>query len=212
VNRRLVIIAGIAVVLVGLASWALVRFLMPTDIQTPSAAADQGKVPAPARRIQATLFYVDADGLRLAPVTRDVLFGATPALQARQLVEALLEPAPQGMTNAVPAGTTVRGVFVAENGEAFVDLGEELLTVHPGGSLTEIYTVYAIVHTLTGNLPAIHAVQILVGGHEVDTLAGHVDLRRPLPPSRQWLELPAPAAPETAAPGQPATGTQGKPR
>ena len=30
------------------------------------------------------------------------------------------------------------------------------------------------------NLPAITAVQILIDGQEVETLAGHVDLRRPL--------------------------------
>jgi hypothetical protein len=205
VSRRALVIAAIAILLVGLASWALVRVLTPTDIGAPAAVPVADKTPPAARRISATLYYVAEDGLRLVPATREVLYGATPALQARHLVEALLEPAPQGLTGALPAGTTLRGVFVAENGDAFVDVGEELLTLHPGGSLTEIYTVYAIVHTLTTNLPAIHAVQLLVGGHEVDTLAGHVDLRRPLPPSKQWIEPPAPAA-------TPAPGDQGKPR
>jgi hypothetical protein len=41
-------------------------------------------------------------------------------------------------------------------------------------------TIYTIVHALTFNLPAVTAVQLLVDGKEVDTLAGHVDLRRPL--------------------------------
>ena len=31
------------------------------------------------------------------------------------------------------------------------------------------------------------AVQILVDGREVDTLAGHVDLRRPLPAGASWI-------------------------
>jgi hypothetical protein len=217
VSRRALVIAAIAILLVGLASWALVRFLTPTDIDAPAAAPAADKTPPAARRISATLYYVAADGLRLVPATREVLYGETPALQAKHLVEALLEPAPQGVTSALPEGTPLRGVFVAENGDAFVDFGDELLTRHPGGSLTEIYTVYALVHTLTTNLPAIHAVQILVGGHEVDTLAGHVDLRRPLPPSKQWLEPPAPPATDTAvstpAPAAtPAPGAQGKPR
>ena len=41
-------------------------------------------------------------------------------------------------------------------------------------------TVYTLVDALTANLPAVTAVQMLVDGKEVETLAGHVDLRRPL--------------------------------
>ena len=41
-------------------------------------------------------------------------------------------------------------------------------------------TVYTIVNALLTNLPDLQEVQILIDGQEVDTLAGHVDLRRPL--------------------------------
>ena len=58
---------------------------------------------------------------------------------------------------------------------------------HAGGALDEILTVYAIVNALTVNLPAITRVQILVDGKEVDTLAGHVDLRHPLAKSMDWV-------------------------
>ena len=51
--------------------------------------------------------------------------------------------------------------------------------------------VYSIVNTLTDNLPAIVAVQLLVDGHQVDTLAGHVDVRRPLMKDLRWTELPS---------------------
>ncbi|HPW21762.1 MAG TPA: GerMN domain-containing protein, partial [Vicinamibacterales bacterium] len=62
----------------------------------------------------------------------------------------------------------------------------------PGGSQHELLTVYAIVDTLTANLPAITSVQILVDGREVDSLAGHVDLRRPLPNTRLRAEKGTP--------------------
>ena len=74
----------------------------------------------------------------------------------------------------------VRALFLTENGQAFVDLSRDVATAHPGGSLNEMLTIYTIVHALTFNLPAIIAVQLLVDGKEVDTLAGHIDLRRPL--------------------------------
>jgi hypothetical protein len=41
-------------------------------------------------------------------------------------------------------------------------------------------TVYTIVNAILTNLPNLQEVQILIGGQEADTLAGHVDLRRPL--------------------------------
>jgi hypothetical protein len=36
------------------------------------------------------------------------------------------------------------------------------------------------VNAVTANLPAVQRVQILVDGKEVDAIAGHVDIRRPL--------------------------------
>jgi hypothetical protein len=72
----------------------------------------------------------------------------------------------------------LRSFYVTDRGDAFVDLSS--MSGHPGGSLTELLTVQAIVHAVTANLPAVQRVQILIGGKEVDTLAGHVDIRRPL--------------------------------
>ena len=57
-----------------------------------------------------------------------------------------------------------------------------------GGTLDEILSVYTIVDALTENLPAVTAVQILVDGKEVDTLAGHVDLRAPLARNLAWVQ------------------------
>jgi hypothetical protein len=53
------------------------------------------------------------------------------------------------------------------------------------------------------NLPAIERVQILVDGREVDSLAGHIDLRRPLPGNLTWVARPegADAAPPPPSPG-----------
>ena len=52
----------------------------------------------------------------------------------------------------------------------------------------ELFTIYAIVNAVTINLPAISRVQILVDGKEVDTLAGHVDLRHPLEKNLKWVK------------------------
>jgi hypothetical protein len=186
---------GLAAVLVSVGSWMLVRSVAgpaPAGNPTPGAPAPAG--PAGERRIKATLFYVAADGLRLAPVERDVAFAEGTGEQAKRIIEAQLLAPPSPLLAAIPDGTTLRGMYVANRGEAYVDLGGTIRSAHPGGSLNELFTVYSIVSVLTVNLPAVTSVQILIDSHEVDTLAGHVDLRRPLPRSALWLEPPAPPA------------------
>jgi len=166
-----------------LPKWYAARHPQPSG----AAAAPQGSAPASAvRRITATLFYVTEDGMSLSPVQREVPFGATVADQARAIVEAQIAASPP-LLSAIPADTKLRQVFVTDRGDAFVDLSGDVTAKHAGGALDEILTVYAIVDALTVNLPAITRVQILVDGKEVDTLAGHVDLRHPLAKSMDWV-------------------------
>jgi spore germination protein GerM len=200
-TRRLALVIVGAAATVGLATWAIIRFTAPPPGTAPAEATPAVSSGQPVRRITATLFYVAPDGSRLTPVHREVLYGATPADQAKRVLEAQLEPAPEGMTSAMPAGVRLLGVFVTDNGDAYADFSAELRSAHPGGSLNEIFTVYTVVSALTANLPAIKAVQILVDGHEAETLAGHVDLRRPLPASDRWLAPPTPGPSAAPLPG-----------
>ena len=130
--------------------------------------------------ITATLFYVTGDGQALTAVRREVPLAEGPVAQGKQILSAQTEPAPDGMLSAIPRGTLIRGFYVTPQGDAFVDLSAEAATGHPGGSTAELLTVYALVNAVTANLPAVRRVQILIDGKEADTLAGHVDLRRPL--------------------------------
>ncbi len=189
-NRRQAAIAAIVIfgivaawiLFIGLPRWYSAR----RERVVAEAAAPAGGAQPAVRKITATLFYVSDDGMALVPVQREVAFGATTPEQARAIVEAQLTAAvPQ--VSAIPAGVTLRDVFITERGDAFVDLSGDITAKHPGGSLDEIFTVYTLVNALTVNLPAIQRVQILVDGKEVDTLAGHVDLRHPLAKSLEWV-------------------------
>ncbi|HEY6358823.1 MAG TPA: GerMN domain-containing protein [Vicinamibacterales bacterium] len=153
----------------------------PTGETAPSAAT------ADTRKIHAVLFYVSDDGSELIQVSREVPFGETPVDQARRIVEAQVAIAPAGFTSAIPPGTTVRSVLLDDHGTAYVDLSRDVVTGHTGGSLDEALTVFSIVNAITVNLPDIPAVQLLIDGHAVDTLVGHLDLRHPLGRSLQWV-------------------------
>src|SRR5262245_33575116 len=186
-NRAItILVVGAVAVALG---WALMaglsRVLRDTSGAAPSADAPPPQTtPAPqppVPKIKATLFFGSEDGRSLVPGEQEIPMAEGKVAQARALVEAqrtMVPPEPLAPT--VPAGSKLRGLYVSERNEAFVDLDPAVRDNHPGGSMNELFTVYTIVNALTTNLPELQSVQLLIDGREVDTLAGHVDLRRPL--------------------------------
>ncbi len=187
-------LAAAAIAATAILVWALFvalprRYAAPATAPGAAAAASAPGAPAPAgRKIKAHLFYVGDDGTRLVSVERDVPFGEGTVQQAKEIVAAQIAPVDAPLLSAVPPGTTLRALFITATGDAYVDLSREVSAAHPGGSVDELLTVYAIVNALTANLPAVSGVQLLVDGKEVDTLAGHVDLRRPLAGNLSWVQ------------------------
>ena len=160
-----------------------------TTAAKPASATTPSPVPAPpGRKIKARLFYVSEDGVGLTSVERDVAYGDAADDQAREIIAAQIAPVVEPLVSAIPPGTTLRAVFITKSGDAYVDLSREARSAHPGGTVNELLTVYTIVNALTANLPAVTAVQLLIDGKEVDTLSGHVDLRRPLAKNAAWIQ------------------------
>ncbi|MEX2270349.1 MAG: GerMN domain-containing protein [Vicinamibacterales bacterium] len=187
-SKRIIIAAVMGVgLLIWLLFWGVPSWL---NRDTPAARQAEEQAPAQGRRISATLFFVAPDAQNLVAVPREVPYGATPSEQAHHIVTAQLGAPPASLHTAIPKGTVLRGVFLSETGEAFVDLSAEAATNHSGGSLAELFTIYSIVNAVTVSLPSVRTVQILIDGREVDTLAGHVDLRHPLPKNTTWVKQP----------------------
>lgn len=86
--------------------------------------------------------------------------------------------AQSGLYATIPPGTRLRDIKI-ENGLATVDFSEAIKSKHPGGSAGEALTIGSIVNTLT-QFPTVQKVQILVEGRVVETLAGHLDISKPL--------------------------------
>jgi hypothetical protein len=189
--------AAIAATVTAILFFAVVVFLakrgMPATAGSTTANAATTAPPpavpaAPGRKIKARLFYVADDGGRLTSVERDIAYGDGVDAQAREIITAQIAQVAEPLVSAIPRGTTLRAVFITKSGDAYVDLSREARTAHPGGTVNELLTVYTIVNALTANLPAVTAVQLLVDGKEVDTLSGHVDLRRPLAKNLTWVQ------------------------
>lgn len=193
-GRRLLVGVAVAAVAVGL-GWALFTALgrqlsSPTpDAEPPAPVAERSSAVNP--RIAATLYFVGEDGVSLVGVAHDVPLGDTPVAQARALVEAQLNTdPPEPLLRAVPKDVAVRGVFLPGRDDAYVDLDGAFVTGLPGGSHNELLAAYAIVSVLTTNLSPVTRVQILIDGREVETLAGHVDLREPLRKNEGLIRTP----------------------
>jgi hypothetical protein len=172
-----------AVALLGLVAFGvsqgLERIFAPPATLT-EAPAQPGAEAASVGHITATLFYATPDGQAITGVRREVPLASGPVAQGRAILIAQMEAAPEGYLSAIPPGTSLRGFYITSRQDAFVDLSPEASTAHPGGSSAELLTVYTLVNAVITNLPSVQRVQILIDGKEVDTLAGHIDLRRPL--------------------------------
>jgi hypothetical protein len=216
VTKRRVLQGVAAVIVVGLIAWAVSAGL--ERLVSPRVATPRGAPAAPdgeTAHITATLFYASQDGQALVASRREVPLAEGVLAQGRAILVAQLEQdAPSPLRSVIPPGTTLRGFYVTERGDAFVDLSAELSRAHPGGSLTEMLTVYALVNAVTANLPAVRRVQLLMDGKEADTLAGHVDIRRPLMPDTSLVRegtAPSPASTAAPAPASPAPPAAGEP-
>ena len=95
------------------------------------------------------------------------------------LVEALIDgPRTLQLSASIPPGTRLRSVRI-DGDLVTLDFSGEIAANHPGGSAGELTTVYSVVNTLT-EVEGARAVQWLVEGRVVESLAGHMDLTRPI--------------------------------
>jgi hypothetical protein len=158
----------------------------PESGSTGSVSADDEPARV-ERQINVKLFFQAADRPGLSIEERPVTFSTDLAGQVRAVVDELIRGPKSGLQPTLAPETRVLEVFVSARGVAYVDLSKEARAVATGGSEAELITVYSVVNSLTANFPALKRVQILVEDKPASTLAGHVDLTRPLPPDMTLL-------------------------
>ena len=116
----------------------------------------------------------------------------TASLHRDEEVESVVDELLRGpkSANAVrtwPEGTALRDVFYDDDLHLlYLDFNSALVSGDTGGSAMETMTLGALLRTIAIDFPEVDAVQILVNGLEVETLAGHIDCTKPFRP-REWL-------------------------
>jgi germination protein M len=161
----------------------------PTRLDTTSRKTLDGfsVARAEAGTMDLRLFLIVPGLERLIPVPHTVPAPPTIDVQVRSAVEELINWAGTETISPVPPESRVREIWVARSGIVYIDFDQSFFDFSGGGSLSELHTVYSIVATLTESFPEIFAVQFLLEGEQIETLAGHVDLSQPLRPSEDWV-------------------------
>ncbi|NLX90446.1 MAG: hypothetical protein GXZ07_02460 [Firmicutes bacterium] len=125
---------------------------------------------------KATLYFMEVTDTQFKLGAEKREFTRQP--DAEGLIQELLKGPREGaLKRIIPEGTRLLGLRI-EKGVAFVDFSQDITAANYGAE-TESVLVNSIVLTLT-QLEEIEAVQIMVEGKIVDTLAGHVFTGKPL--------------------------------
>jgi hypothetical protein len=161
--------------------WALSDSIFPPNAEEAAAKRE---------RKEAVLYFSDANERFLVPEKRLVPKGKSTTAQAEEIVMALIEGPKLGQIRTIPAGAKLLGIRIAD-GTATLNFDNPFIEQHPGGTASEVATVYSLANTLTRNLTEIKRVRFQVGGKDVTTIKGHVDLREPIFPNKDLVKQAA---------------------
>lgn len=141
--------------------------------------------------VQATrdivLYFASADGQTLVAESRRVKDCQLEDDCLRETLQQLIAGSQDGLVPVVPSQVTVRAVSV-DGSQLSIDFSQEIISAHPGGTQSELLTIYALADTITVNFPHLKQIQVLVEGAPAETLKGHVDLRQPIYPDFSLVE------------------------
>ncbi len=123
------------------------------------------------------LYFVNEEG-NLVGLDRQIVSGVTVLDDIRAIITE--ESSPQkksGLLNAIPAGVSVRNVFIDDKRCVYIDFERALTERHGGGTQGELLTLEALKKTIAANYPELDFVKVLVEGKEIASLAGHISTR-----------------------------------
>jgi len=128
------------------------------------------------------LYFVHPDTAELVVDRRKVDPKGDFIANLKQIIQELMKGSTAGLINPIPNGTQLRGVFFDPKTKcAYVDFSGVISKAHTGGITAELLTIQSIIKTLKANFSEkVQKVQILIDGKEAGTLAGHIDISRPL--------------------------------
>ncbi len=132
-------------------------------------------------RKDVTLYFSEPEEEYLVGEKREILKRNKVEEEAEETIVELIKGPKGKLIPTVPSHAKLLTFQMDEQGLAKVNFDQTLSKEHPGGSSAETMTIYSIVNSLTLNFPQIKRVQILIDGKTVESIAGHISLKQPVP-------------------------------
>ena len=106
----------------------------------------------------------------------------------KQIVAELARgPQTADLVAVIPSQTVLLGARKIADGVMGLDFNRELVQHHPGGSSSELLSVYALTNSIAANMPEFKRFVFSIEGKRAESLKGHVDLRRAIEADRNQI-------------------------
>jgi len=138
-------------------------------------------------KMVATIYFSDQQKRFLMPEKRYILKEDDPAVQAKDVINALLDGSKTGLVNTFPAEIKLIDVKIDNAGIAYVNFTNSLTELHTGGASAELAIINSLTISLTENVPVIKKVKILVEGKELASIKGNISTREAFSPDRSVI-------------------------
>ena len=133
------------------------------------------------------LYFSDLNERFLIPKDRYIPGVESSNDKIGKLVKELISgPGTVDLARTFPRKTSLREVKI-KDGVAYIDFDRDLIDFHPGGSASEMLTIYSLTNTITINVPSVKKVKILVDGKNLKTIKGHIDTSKPFTVNRELI-------------------------
>jgi len=171
----------VAACVLGLAIAGFLIFTYSDLLYSP----DSGDSAAKKEKLKVELYFSDSNERFLTPEVRFIPKAKSQPGQVTELVNALIEGPKTGLVRTIPEKARLINARVDGSGTAVVNFDSAFIEQHPGGSASEVATIYSLTNSITRNMPEVKRVKILVDGKEMETLKGHIDARFPFVPNME---------------------------
>ena len=173
-DRRLVF-GAFVIILVIFGALFFRKYQQTTIPQEPPPAV----LEEPRQLREVILYFASNDGTHLVAEGREIEDCLVEEDCLKATVQALLDGPVGDLTPILPSHAIMNDLTVSEN-QVTIDFNAGLISGHPGGTQSELLTVYGLADTLAANFPHLRQVRFLVDGKSIETIKGHVDLRQPI--------------------------------
>lgn len=123
------------------------------------------------------LYFANENATQLVAEEREVALDNEKTKEEMVLDELIIGPKNQELYETLPKETVVLDIKIDDDKLCTVNLNEDFVNKHNGGSTGELFTVYSIVNSLC-ELDSVDKVKFLIEGETRPEFKGHMDFSK----------------------------------